>query len=261
MIRPHCSATMLLLSQFTWVSMKLLVTALFAGFAIVTVPLAKAAANETAASFYEQYKNNVSGIPLPACAESSTDLTRSEIQQIVLEHNRARKDADAHVPSGTPALPAIGWDCDAAEVAQQWSDDTGGTQGHSSSDWRRQQYSNHTGLEGWAASLGENLAWAVSSNASGVAPVIDSVTSWDEEGSDYNHSSGVCASGEVCGHYTQMVWRESTKIGCGVKRGQIQFPGSGQVWPHGYFLSCTYHNAGNINGDNPLIQHPAWYYQ
>ena len=61
--------------------MKTLVESLLAGFAIATVPLASAEANETAASFYEQYKNNVSSIPLPACAESSTDLTRGEIQQ------------------------------------------------------------------------------------------------------------------------------------------------------------------------------------
>lgn len=241
--------------------MRISTIALLAGLAMTTVPIARAEAADTAASFYEQYKNNVSAVPLPACAESSTELTRNEIQQIVLEHNRARKDADTYVPSGTPALPATTWDCDAAQVAQQWANDTGGTQGHSSSNWRKQQYSNHTGLEGRAAGLGENLAWAVSSNAGGVAPVVDSVTSWDEERSDYNHSSGTCAAGEVCGHYTQVIWRESTKIGCGIKRGQIQFPGSGQVWPHGHFLSCTYHNAGNINGDNPLIQHPAWYYQ
>ncbi len=241
--------------------MKSLVTALLAGLTIATVPLARADANETAASFYAQYKNNISAIPLPVCAENSTSLTRNEIQQIVLEHNRARKDADAHVPSGTPALPAASWDCAAAQVAQQWANDTGGTQGHSANNWRQQQYSNRTGLQGRAAGLGENLGWAVGSNASSVQSIVNSVQSWDGERSDYNHSSGACAAGKVCGHYTQVVWRESTRIGCGVKRGQIQFPGSGQVWPHGYFLSCNYHNAGNINGDNPLVQHPAWYYQ
>ncbi|MGC9504293.1 MAG: hypothetical protein ACP5D4_11235 [Baaleninema sp.] len=26
------------------------------------------------------------------------------------------------------------------------------------------------------------------------------------------------------------------------------------------FLDCTYHHAGNINGDPPLIDHPDWYY-
>ncbi|NEO85611.1 MAG: hypothetical protein F6J87_15375 [Spirulina sp. SIO3F2] len=220
---------------------------------------AQADAPGTAAAFVEQYENDLSAIPLPSCAERSTELTRNEIQLIVLAHNQARKDADTHVPSGTPALPAVSWDCAAAEVAQQWADETEGRQGHSANNWRQQQYGDRTGLSGRAAGLGENLGWSAASSPDSVDPVVSTVLSWDAERSHYNHSSGAC--NKVCGHYTQIIWRESTKIGCGLKRDNIQFPGIGKVWEHGYFLSCTYHNVGNINGDNPLIQHPDWYYQ
>ncbi|NEP46835.1 MAG: hypothetical protein F6K35_49685, partial [Okeania sp. SIO2H7] len=200
----------------------------------------------------------ISAIPLPDCAENSTRLTRNEIQELVLAHNRARKEADQYRPSNTPVLPAITWDCAAAEVAQQYANETRGTQGHSNREWRNQQYSSRTGRQGNGASLGENLAWNVASSSTLLGPIVNAVTDWIDERSDYNHDSGTC-SGGVCGHYTQIIWRESTGVGCGVERDSI--PLNGTIWPHGYFLSCNYHHAGNINGDNPLIEHPDWYYE
>lgn len=210
----------------------------------------------TAAEFYNQYSGDPSAIPLPSCATSTSSLTQSEIQAIVLEHNRARKDADRFVATGLPSLPAVQWDCDAAAIAQEWADQSKGNQGHSTNQWRETEYSERTGLQGVAASLGENLGWAVSSNAAGLQSLVSSVTRWDAERNNYNHDTNACSG--VCGHYTQMVWRESTAIGCGVQRGSRVM--GGRTWDYGYFLSCTYHHAGNINGDHPLTVHPDWYY-
>ncbi|MDB9519293.1 CAP domain-containing protein [Roseofilum reptotaenium CS-1145] len=213
---------------------------------------------ETAAQFYNRYQRNPGAIPIPDCATRTSKLTRSEIQQVLLEHNRSRKDADRYVPNGLPPLPAVIWNCDAAAVAQQWADQSRGSQGHSANAWRQQQFSNRTGLQGGAAKLGENLAWSGGSDRSVVSSVVSSVTRWDDERKDYNHNTQACQG--VCGHYTQMVWRESTAIGCGIYRGPVRWPGGDRTWPEGYFLSCTYHNAGNFNNDNPLIDHPDWYY-
>lgn len=214
----------------------------------------------TAAEFYNRYSDQVSEVPLPSCAAETSELTLSEIQQIVLEHNRSRADADRYVPNGLPDLPAVTWNCDAEAIAQMWATQSQGTGGHSSREWREGLFSDRTGLQGNAASLGENLGWVVASAPSAVDPVVSSIVSWDDERSNYNHSRNSCTGG-ICGHYTQMVWRESTEIGCGVIRDQIQMPGQGTIWPYGYFLVCHYHQAGNINGDNPLIDHPDWYYQ
>lgn len=223
-----------------------------------TVSQASSSGVDTAADFYSRYADRPSDIPLPACATDTSDLTPSEMRAILLEHNRSRRDADRHVPQGLPPLPAVSWDCDAAAVAQTWADRTQGREGHSPNDWRQQQYGDRTGLAGGAAKLGENLGWSGGSNPSVVDPVVNSVTRWDAERDDYNHDSNTCQG--VCGHYTQMVWRESTAIGCGVHRGAVRFPGGSQTYPHGYFLDCTYHNAGNFNNDPPLIDHPDWYY-
>ncbi|MEM6522020.1 MAG: CAP domain-containing protein, partial [Cyanobacteria bacterium P01_C01_bin.70] len=44
------------------------------------------------------------------------------------------------------------------------------------------------------------------------------VAAWVAEKADYDYASNSCASGKVCGHYTQIVWRETTAVGCGVAR-------------------------------------------
>jgi len=41
------------------------------------------------------------------------------------------------------------------------------------------------------------------------------VVAWDGEKSDYTFATRTCASGKVCGHYTQVVWAKSKYLGCG----------------------------------------------
>ncbi len=38
--------------------------------------------------------------------------------------------------------------------------------------------------------------------------------SWWGEYSDYTFSTNGCAAGKACGHYTQMAWATTTKLGC-----------------------------------------------
>ncbi|ESQ51104.1 hypothetical protein EUTSA_v10022890mg [Eutrema salsugineum] len=54
---------------------------------------------------------------------------------------------------------------------------------------------------------GENLAWG-SSDLSGVR----AVNLWVNEKANYNYPSNTCNG--VCGHYTQVVWRNSARLGC-----------------------------------------------
>ena len=84
---------------------------------------------------------------------------------------------------------------------------------------------------------GQNLAYW--SNPS--TPVGKLVQLWMDEKKDYDLKSGACAGGKVCGHYTQMVWNKSTKVGCGA----TQCPGMG------LYLVCDYTPAGNFIGEAP----------
>ncbi|KAF5731876.1 hypothetical protein HS088_TW18G00562 [Tripterygium wilfordii] len=81
---------------------------------------------------------------------------------------------------------------------------------------------------------GENLAWS-----SGDITATDAVNMWVAEKANYNYESNSCNG--VCGHYTQVVWRKSVRLGCarvGCDNG-------------GTFVICSYDPPGNYNGELP----------
>ncbi|KAL5560889.1 hypothetical protein UlMin_030639 [Ulmus minor] len=83
---------------------------------------------------------------------------------------------------------------------------------------------------------GENLA-ASSGGLTGTA----SVKLWVDEKQYYNYNSNSCASGRVCGHYTQVVWRKSVRLGC----AQVRCNNGGT------FVICNYDPPGNVVGQRP----------
>jgi len=84
---------------------------------------------------------------------------------------------------------------------------------------------------------GENLFWQGGSDQ---APsVSEAVHNWLEEQQYYDQHSGTCRGG-VCGHYTQMVWRESRQVGCAVA----------SCGPS-HFWVCNYDPPGNFVGRRP----------
>ena len=82
--------------------------------------------------------------------------------------------------------------------------------------------------------LGENL-FSITGDVSSPRKVVGM---WAAEAKGYNHRANRCA-GE-CGHYTQIVWRETVRVGCGVARG-----GGREVWV------CNYDPPGNWDGRRP----------
>lgn len=86
---------------------------------------------------------------------------------------------------------------------------------------------------------GENLFWG-STGADWTA--ADAVRSWVDEKQWYDYAANNCADGKVCGHYTQVVWRATTSIGC-----------AHVVCRHnrGVSIICSYEPRGNIVGQKP----------
>jgi pathogenesis-related protein 1 len=83
---------------------------------------------------------------------------------------------------------------------------------------------------------GENLYW--SSHSATAAQVV---ATWVGESTHYDPATHTCAPGQICGHYTQVVWSKSTRLGCG--RATC---GTAEVWV------CDYDPRGNYNGQAPF---------
>jgi pathogenesis-related protein 1 len=80
-----------------------------------------------------------------------------------------------------------------------------------------------------ATKHGENLAKGYHTPEAAVA-------AWAEEEKDYDYSSNTCADGKTCDHYTQIVWANTTEVGC----QQYNCPDGQPV------LACRFFPAGNV---------------
>jgi uncharacterized protein YkwD len=94
--------------------------------------------------------------------------------------------------------------------------------------------------------VGENLAaYAPPGGRSAKAPV----DGWASEEADYDYASNSCAPGTICGHYTQMVWKTSLRVGCAVQACSQNSPFDNvtnwEVWV------CQYSPPGNVVGRKP----------
>jgi pathogenesis-related protein 1 len=126
-------------------------------------------------------------------------------------------------PAAKPALPSVTWSNELAAQARAWAE--------------RCQF-DHSKTD-----LGENL-----SARTDMADPEVIVAAWAAEGESFDYARNRCASGEVCGHYTQVVWRDSTQIGCGV----AQCGGGGPFGDHEWVMwVCNYSPAGNWSGQRP----------
>ena len=63
-----------------------------------------------------------------------------------------------------------------------------------------------------------------------------------EEEPHYDYKRGVSKDGGVTGHFTQVVWKSSQKIGCAYSNGKYK------TYNNAYYICCNYFPAGNYYG-------------
>lgn len=138
-------------------------------------------------------------------------------------HNTVRANA---MPVPSPALPPLTWNASAQAVAQAWAN---------TCTWA------HNGGRG---NLGENLY-----GSAGATTNTASVVSWAAEAQYYNLATNTCIAGQVCGHYTQLVWRSTTSVGCARRTCTTGSPFPS--FPTWQIVVCNYAPPGNYSGQRP----------
>ena len=129
-------------------------------------------------------------------------------------------------------IDPLRWDEDIADHAQEWADHLASTNNcglqHSSNEDRRD-------VAGFS-SLGQNLA-----GGGGGLNGVSSTNLWASERSDYDFGTAISGSNfQAFGHYTQIVWENTTALGCGMATC-----GGSTV------VVCEYGTAGNFLGQTP----------
>jgi hypothetical protein len=135
---------------------------------------------------------------------------------ILAEHNKYRAEV---------GVPPLTWSDKLAQGAQRWADTIAAL-----------DQMKHSGTSG----VGENLAFWSAKNAS--LPTL--IGMWEQEKALFQPGTfpQVSRTGNwlSVSHYSQMVWRETTQVGCGIgNNGKMDF------------LVCWYSPQGNYMGKAP----------
>jgi pathogenesis-related protein 1 len=151
----------------------------------------------------------------PAGGGTGSKLDAKEKQQLVDYHNQVRREV---------GVGAVTWDPGIAAFAQEWADKIA-----SSGDFKHRPRSQQK--------YGENLA--------GNSSVLAGAKMWYGEKPKYRAGTAFNSGMMDAAHYTQMVWRGSTRIGAGkavIQKGRYK----GLT-----VLVCNYSPAGNMIGQKP----------
>lgn len=155
----------------------------------------------------------------PATTSSSTQSSATTSSSSSGDFGNVQDEAfskeilDAHNSKRAQhGVSALSWDQSAYEYAQNYAD----------------QYSCSGNLKHSGGKYGENLGVGYKSGSA-------VVEAWYLEGDSYNYNTA-----STFDHFTQVVWKGTTKVGCAYKDC------SSQNW--GKYIICSYDPAGNIVG-------------
>ncbi|XP_059182137.1 GLIPR1-like protein 1 [Centropristis striata] len=169
------------------------------------------------------------------CSVSLPEITDGKfIDECVRKHNEARSSVN---PPASDML-YMTWDEGLAITARAWA--------------RKCLFEHNTDLKyvrrmhPTFSSVGENI-WA------GYPPshfdVMRAIKNWVDEKQHYRYSSNSCT--KVCGHYTQVVWASTYKVGCAAQLCTNGVKNTNFASEEGVIFVCNYATAGNVNGRQP----------
>lgn len=147
----------------------------------------------------------------------------AEMQTMVEAHNAARA---AVSPAPVAPLGKLVWSETAADVARGYA---------------AKCVFEHNPERG---KHGENLF--ASTGGAGPQAVVDA---WVGEQAQYSYDTNTCQKDAMCGHYTQVVWAETTHVGCAKQACPAEGgPFGNRAWE---IWVCNYSPPGNYVGEKP----------
>ncbi len=144
-------------------------------------------------------------ILVPTSQIAAAGVSTAEQQAILELHNKYRAQH---------CVPPVEWSAELAAAAQHYADKC----------WI--SHNSHK-----ARGIGENLAWG------GERDAASAVDAWYKEVKNYPFNRPAFVSGT--GHFTQMIWKDTKQIGCGVAKCYF---GTVRFWV------CRYTPQGNWDG-------------
>ena len=163
----------------------------------------------------------------PKFTPTSTPPPDDFARDMLDAHNQVRANVN---PVPRFPLPPLEWSKEAVKISKEWA-----------AQCLFQQNS-------------QQLPHPIGSNTGASTPGMwtarDVVKAWAGEASHYNLAANTCEPGKLCGHYTQLVWRTTTHVGCVVRTCANNSP-FGEEFPTWELWVCTYLPAGNFIGQRP----------
>lgn len=165
-------------------------------------------------------------------------LSGAEADALLVSHNQVR----GTVSPAAAKMARLVWDPALATVAQNWADQC---------NWSHNANRNaaYASLSSNTGQVGENIFVTTGSRASALTGAGSAMTLWAAEKIDYTFATNSCAPGAVCGHYTQIAWANTRRVGCAVTQCPTMagLPG----FNNAQFVVCDYNPAGNFIGQSP----------
>jgi pathogenesis-related protein 1 len=140
-------------------------------------------------------------------------MKAADRKAILAHHNKVR---------AAVGVGALRWDDKLAAYAQDWADQL------AAKNCRMQHRQPNA--------YGENLFQGTAGRYS----ALDAAKGWESEKKDYRGDALTAKNFAPVGHYTQMVWRGTARVGCGeaVCNGTL-------------LVACNYDPPGNVLGRTP----------
>lgn len=156
--------------------------------------------------------------------DSGSALSVKEAENLLQYHNKARRDV---------GVEPVKWSRTLAVFAQRWADEVA----------RTGDLSHRPRKGEWKQEFGENMSWGVG----GDFGVLTGAERWYDEIKLYEPGTPIPEDFGAfrAGHYTQMVWKDTTDIGAG--KATIQL-GEKKGW---VVIVCNYNPPGNFAGEKP----------